>query len=118
MSVPSTSSVSTPSVSGEVLVLASPDVAVGFRLAGVRAESPATPRELLAALSTPSPNTALLLVEEPLLRRLTAADRERLEQRAIPVLVPFPAAHHDTESATGGVLELLRRAIGYRVRLQ
>lgn len=105
-------------MNGRVHVLASAAVAAGFRLAGVRADTPSDSRDTAQRLRTPDPGIALLLIEQPLLDALPDADRLVLEKRGVPVLVPFPAPARRAEDAASVVMEILRRAIGYRVRLQ
>lgn len=62
----------------------------------------------------------VLLVEQGLLEGLADAERQALMRRPTPVVVPFPgpAWGERASPAEGYVLELLRRAIGYRVRLR
>jgi vacuolar-type H+-ATPase subunit F/Vma7 len=105
-------------MNGRVHVFASAAVAAGFRLAGVRAETPDDPRDLAHRLRAPDAGIALLLIEQPLLDAVPEAERLLLERRAVPVLIPFPAPSQRDSDASAQVLEILRRAIGYRVRLQ
>ncbi len=105
-----------------VRALASPAVAAGLRLAGIPAQAVTAdeePRDRLFALAD-DPDVAVLLVEAPVLAALPEVDRRDLERRAVPILVSFPAPAWDDAraGAESYVLELLRRAIGYRVRLQ
>ena len=106
----------------EVRVLASPAVAAGFALAGLEAlaaESPREGAERLAALAA-DPAVAVLLVEQALVRALPAADQQDLLRRATPLIVPFegPVWEAVPEREMDIILDILRRAIGYRVRLQ
>ncbi len=102
-------------------VLASPPVAAGFALAGIPSEGVEREhaadrvRELAA-----QPDLGVLLVEDAVLAQLDAPDREALDRRIIPVVVPFagPAWDERAGQADAYILELLRRAIGYRVRLR
>jgi vacuolar-type H+-ATPase subunit F/Vma7 len=109
-------------MSSHVRVLASPAIAAGFRLAGLPADTldagddPAA--RLLAAVALP--DLGILIVEQLLLDAVPDDVRRDVERRALPILVPMPApawgeARGDAEAY---ILELLRRAIGYRVRLQ
>lgn len=105
-----------------VRVLASPAMAPGFRLAGlavdeVRDPTDAGERLLLVANA---PHTGILLVEQALLDAAPEQVRHDLERRAVPILVPVPAPAWlgGPAGAEDYILELLRRAIGYRVRLQ
>jgi vacuolar-type H+-ATPase subunit F/Vma7 len=108
-------------MSASVRVLASPSIAAGFRLAGLAAvdvdEAHAT-EQLLATVARP--NVGILVVEQSLLDAIPDDVRMEIEHRILPIIVPMPApkwgaTHGDAEAY---ILELLRRAIGYRVRLQ
>jgi vacuolar-type H+-ATPase subunit F/Vma7 len=105
-----------------VRVVATPEVAAGFALAGLETvEAPATrdggARVIAAAAQ---PETGVLLVEAPLLALLSPAERRALERRATPIVIAFPtpAFAETIPEADAIVLEILRRAVGYRVRLQ
>jgi vacuolar-type H+-ATPase subunit F/Vma7 len=109
-------------VSHTVRVLASPALAPGFRLAGLLVDevadrNDAGERLLFAAAQ---PHTGILLVEQALLDAVPEQTRHEVERRAVPILVPVPAPAWlgGPSGAEDYILELLRRAIGYRVRLQ
>lgn len=108
-----------------VRAVASPSLAAGFRLAGLQVDEseagddPAVIGDRLV-LAADRADTGILLVEEALFNAAPEATRKDLEKRAVPILVPVPGA---TFAAAGRgaedyILDLLRRAIGYRVRLQ
>jgi vacuolar-type H+-ATPase subunit F/Vma7 len=104
-----------------VRVLGSPAAGAGFRLAGLAPDETADPaegaRRLVASLD--APDAGVVLVEEAIYRALSDAGRRRLARRPLPLVVPFPgpawAAREEGPEAF--VAELLRQAIGYRVRL-
>ncbi|MBX6363837.1 MAG: hypothetical protein IRZ00_08215 [Gemmatimonadetes bacterium] len=99
----------------------SPEVAVGFELAGIRAERAATPAEGAARVrrALEEPGLGVLLVEERLFDALTAEDRRELGRRPLPLVVPFPSpAWGAASSPEARIVEILRQAIGYRVRLR
>ena len=104
-------------MSWRVRVLASPGTAAGFRLAGLTVDEVPDPREAgqRLALAAAQPELGILLVEQALLDAI----RRAAERRAVPILVPIPkpAWGSAKSDAEGFILELLRRAIGYRVRL-
>lgn len=107
---------------GEVRVLASPAVAAGFALAGLHARAVPARRdsaEYLAAVLA-DPAVAVLLVEHDLVRALPPGDQQELRRRTTPLIVPFegPAWVAEPEREMEIILDILRRAIGYRVRLQ
>jgi vacuolar-type H+-ATPase subunit F/Vma7 len=105
-----------------VCVLATPAVAAGFALAGVQTAVVSTAedgRERSRALCADT-GLAVLLVEESVLAGMSEAERSILTSREQPIVVPFPSpawvAAPSAEAAL--ILEILRRAVGYRVRLQ
>ncbi len=109
-------------MSYRVRAVASPALAAGLRLAGVpvdEAETVLATADRMAALAA-QPDVGIVLVEQPLFDALPAAVRHELENRALPIVVPVPHATWGApaDRAEAYILELLRRAIGYRVRLQ
>lgn len=104
-----------------LLAVCSPEVAVGFELAGIRAERVATPAEGAARVrrALEQPGLGVLLVEERLFDALTAEDRRELGRRPLPMVVPFPSPAWGAASPPEAqIVEILRQAIGYRVRLR
>jgi len=103
-----------------VRVVCRPEIAAGLELAGLRADTAvdaAATRARLAALAE-DPDLGIVLIDERLLRELPAELVQRLERQPRPLLAPFPGPRFDRpEAAEEAVLEILRRAIGYRVRL-
>ncbi len=102
----------------KVEVLCTAPVAAGFALAGVdavRAE-PSGAAEALARICEDA-RVGVVLVEDTLHRALGADVRARLDRVATPVVVPFPAPTWEKRGiAEQYVLEILRQAVGYRVR--
>jgi vacuolar-type H+-ATPase subunit F/Vma7 len=108
-------------VSYTVRVLCRPALAPGFLLAGLRpieVETAGQAQTRLLALAA-DPGAGILLVEEELFDRLPVEFRRELARRPLPLLVPFPSPRWQTAEAEvdGYIAELLRQAIGYRVRL-
>jgi len=103
-----------------VRVLCSPEIAAGFELAGVRPETATdgvAARAQLAAWAV-DPEVRVVLIEEQLHRALPMDFASRLESQQRPILAPFPGPHFGVaEAAEDRFVEMLRRAIGYRVRL-
>lgn len=108
-----------------VRAVASPSLAPGFRLAGLvvdetdtRDDSEAIGNRLTVAADCAE--TGILLVEQALFDAAPEVIRRDLERRAVPILVPVPGATFAAAGRTAEdyILDLLRRAIGYRVRLQ
>jgi vacuolar-type H+-ATPase subunit F/Vma7 len=83
--------------------------------AGTADEGVASLRDLLA-----QPDVGVVLVEESFHDRLPEDVRRRLARNPLPIVVPFPgpAWEERPEAAESYIVELLRRVIGYRVRLR
>lgn len=105
-----------------VRVVCPPEVAAGFALAGLHTSSAGTPaegnecvRELLSR-----PDVGVILLDERLHAALSNDTRRELARRPLPIVVPFPGPSWVPRPAgpDSYILELLRQAIGYRVRLR
>jgi vacuolar-type H+-ATPase subunit F/Vma7 len=103
-----------------VRILCRPDIALGFELAGARvdrASDGAAARARLAVLAS-DPTVGIVLIDEQLHRALPADYVQRLERQARPIVATLPGPRFDAAgSAEAALLDILQRAIGYRVRL-
>ena len=102
-----------------IRVLCRPSVAPGFELAGVRVDRAEPDESAAAALRelASDPAVGVVLIEERLRRAVPDELVQRLDRRALPIVVPFPSPVWDERSlAEDYVLEILRQAVGYRVR--
>lgn len=103
-------------------VVTAPALAPGFRLAGLPVDEVESPGDAAAAIErlTREHDAGVILVQQDLWERLPEAARRALERAPVPIVVPIPppqwAAHG--RGAEDYILDLLQRAIGYRVRLQ
>ncbi len=102
----------------KVLVMTPPDARNGFALTGVR-QSTILPQQLLAELRVvlADPAVGLVVVDERLAGGGTQAQLRELEQRSPGVVVLLPAPEAGPPLEEDYVLRLIRRAIGYQVRL-
>ena len=104
-----------------VSFLGRPEVAPAFALAGFRPvevlDAEDAGRRLGALLG--DAGVGLVLIEAPLYEGLAADLQRRLSARPVPLVVPVPAPSWVEHAAADRVIvELLRRAIGYQVRLR
>lgn len=102
-------------------VVCRPAIRDGFSLAGVNAVPASDSVEAAAVLNglVDQPELGVLFVEEELYRGLPDPLRDSLERRPLPMVVPFPGpGRGERPSAEAALVELLRSAIGYRVRLR
>lgn len=102
-----------------VRILCRPELAAGFELAGVPVETAvdgAAAVEVLKRLSADR-KVGIVLVDAELHHALPDEVRARLDRQARPLVTPFPPpAWDEAVEAEAYVLEILRQAIGYRVR--
>jgi len=101
-----------------VRIICSETAASGFRLAGLLVDEVSSPAEAalrLSALDGES-EVSVVLIEEDLYARLPP-EVAAIERRGTLILVPFPGPGVVEVGAEERVVEILRRAIGYRVRL-
>jgi V/A-type H+-transporting ATPase subunit F len=101
-----------------VRVVCRPELAPGFALAGLQSvgverDGAAEAVQRLAA----EPGVGIVLVEDRLEAAIPEDVRRHLERQAAPLLVTFPSpSWQGPGAAEAYVLELLRQAVGYRVR--
>lgn len=102
-------------------VVTRPGAGLGFRLAGVPVEEVAEARaaERIAALLE-EPDLGVLAVEDDLLRHVPEAVLDRPGRGGVPVLLPFTLPKQWGEGSGGEayVAALIRRAIGYHIKIQ
>jgi len=102
----------------KIVVVTPPDARHGFALGGVRqltpgpAELPATLRQLAA-----EPETGVVIVDERLLTVPARAEIAALERHWPGLVVVLPSPAEAAAAEEDYVLRLIRRAIGYQVRL-
>lgn len=99
------------------------EAALGVALAGlapIEAANGADAAAALAALAHTPAKGGVVLVETPLYDALPSALRRQIRKDGAPILVPFPGPAPLPAGAAPEqeLLEVLRRAIGYRVRLK
>lgn len=103
----------------DVRVFCSPELAPGFVLAGATVEPISDPLKMREALErwAQDPRAGVALIEESLHRSLPDEVLVRISRRGIPILTAFPGPKWaEKDAAESYVLQILRRAIGYRVR--
>jgi vacuolar-type H+-ATPase subunit F/Vma7 len=109
-------------VNRAVRVLGHPAVAAGFRLAGLaplEVDDAAEGARRLARMLE-DPDAGVVLVQDDSYAGLSDTARHALARRSVPMVVPFPAPAW-VPTAVGPeafIAELLRQAIGYRVKLR
>ncbi len=105
---------------GSVVVVASPGLADGFRLAGaaVMTCEPGTDCGLLLRRVAAEPDRAVVLVSADIWGSLDDRTRGDLERFACPVVAVVPAPGSvDPVARRGLTADMVRRSIGYRVEL-
>lgn len=99
------------------------EAALGVALAGIAPIEASTGADATAALATLARTPArggVVLVEASLYDALPPGVRRQIHKDGAPILVPFPGPAPLPEGAAPEqeLLEVLRRAIGYRVRIK
>jgi vacuolar-type H+-ATPase subunit F/Vma7 len=102
----------------KIVVIAPADARHGFALAGVR-QVTSVPAELEATLGEllRDPATGVVIVDERLVAGPAQQRLRELERRSAALVVVLPAPGEAARIEEDYVLRLIRRAIGYQVRL-
>lgn len=103
----------------KVRVVSRPALAPGFEMAGLAVTRAVDGTAAAAAVRhwTSDAEVGVVLVDEALYMALPRELVARLDREALPVIAPVPVPRWDERSeAEAYVMEILRQAIGYRVR--
>lgn len=102
-------------------VIADADSVVGFRLAGVDAVAAGCPEEAERLLRDCIAEgcASLILLNQSFLDRFSEATRRRIEKLGLPLIIPLPIspAWGKAEPGQDYVLSLIRRAIGFQMKI-
>jgi vacuolar-type H+-ATPase subunit F/Vma7 len=94
-------------------------LAAGFELAGLavtRADDGRSAADTVKRWAADA-DVGIVLVDDALYRALPRDLLTRLDRQALPIIAPVPGPQWDERSeAEAYILEILRQAIGYRVR--
>jgi vacuolar-type H+-ATPase subunit F/Vma7 len=103
----------------DLVVIASQGSGAGMALAGVGVVPAANAKEAARALEELDEKVRVVMIDERLYDELPEELRRSLNRTATPVVIPVPGPDWTDESrAHEYIVQILRRAIGYRVRLQ
>jgi vacuolar-type H+-ATPase subunit F/Vma7 len=103
----------------KVRVVTRPSLAVGFELAGLAVEHAPDGRAAADVVTrwAGDEDVGVVLVDDELYKALPSELVRRLDRQAVPVIASVPVPRWDERSeAEAFILEILRQAIGYRVR--
>jgi V/A-type H+-transporting ATPase subunit F len=100
-------------------VITDPETATGFRLAGAEVREAADAKQALEHLRYfVTLDYGLVAVNEALLRGAEEERARLMRGRDLPIIVPFPAAEVQIESAEEYVSRLVKENIGFYVKLR
>lgn len=109
-------------MNARIRAICTPETALGFALSGIapiEVRDAAGAARALATLSTTPARGGVVFIESALYDALSPSLRRRLRREGLPILMSFPSPSQGLEVAhEQELLEVLRRAIGYRVRLR
>ncbi len=110
-------------VTAPVRAIARRPAALGLGLAGIPClvvDDAGGAAAALAALASGPAAGGVILIEQPLFDGLPAPLHRQVRRDGVPILMPFPPPALDAAGPPPEeeLLELLRRSIGYRLRLR
>ncbi len=103
-----------------VLVVLEPELAPGFKLAGVEVREVATPKDLEALLPEllESDRYGIIIVEESLLDQVDARLRNQALDNVVPVVLPVAMKDTERTSVEAYLEEMIRRSTGYQIKVR
>lgn len=109
----------------KVIVVTHPELATGFRLAGVDVEIVSDPKEaseIIRRIIWTKSDFGIIAIDEDLASNLDPALAKELDDRGLPFLIPFPAAELYTwlreRKDMDYTSKMIRDAIGYHIKLK
>lgn len=104
------------------LVMTYPDASAGFRLAGIEVKEVTEDQDISSLLHSiiEVGEYGLLAVEERLLAKVPDEILRRIRKKGIPVIVPIdtPRSWHGEADTETYIIKLIRKAIGYQVKIK
>jgi V/A-type H+-transporting ATPase subunit F len=106
----------------DLLVITGQGSSLGFQTAGLETlevDQKADLSGLLLGLQAEG-RYGLIAVEEALLDKVSANAMKRLRKKGLPVIIPInlPVKWGEAEAGESPVVRLIRRAIGYQIKLK
>jgi len=101
-----------------VRALCRPELAAGLRLAGLEPEVTTEPAVAFLARLRAEGRTGVLLVQQTLHAGLPRETGRAAHALPLVVALPDPGAAEGPSAAEEELLEIVRQAVGYRVRLR
>ncbi|MBI3752704.1 MAG: V-type ATP synthase subunit F [Deltaproteobacteria bacterium] len=106
----------------KLLVITYPGASLGFRLAGVDVHEMKEGEDITPMLNDiiKTGEYGLLAVEEKFLAKVDEGILKRIRKTGIPVIVPIdtPKSWRGEEEMESYIARLIRRAIGYQVKIK
>ncbi|MBI5874577.1 MAG: V-type ATP synthase subunit F [Deltaproteobacteria bacterium] len=106
----------------KLLVITYPDTSLGFKLAGVEVKEVEEGGDITAVLNDiiKTGEYGLLVVEERFLAKVDEGILKRIRKTGVPVIVPIdtPKSWQTEAEMESYVARLIRRAIGYQVKIK
>lgn len=106
----------------ELLVITGPGASVGFRCAGIdtlEVEEDSDVSGTLLDIQSGG-RYGLVAIEERLLQKVPELAAKRLRKRGLPIIIPIslPLKWGEAGAAESPVVRLIRRAIGYQIKIK
>jgi len=109
-------------VNARLRAICSHRTALGLALSGlapVEAENGLEAARILDSFATMPARGGVVFIESVLYNALPSATRRQIQREGLPILMPFPSPGSDRASLPEQeLLDVLRRAVGYRMRLR
>lgn len=106
----------------EFLIITGPGASLGFRCAGVECFEAGADVDLPAFLLKlqAEGRYGLVAVEEKMLKKVPDHEMRRIHKRGLPIIIPIniPENWGEVEFGESPVVRLIRRAIGYQIKIK
>ncbi len=104
------------------MVITTEGLSLGFRTAGVETREVPTDTDMSGLLQSlqAEGDYGILVVEERLLERVSEAVMRRIRKKGLPIVLPVVLPHQweEREEVESPVMRLIRKAIGYQIKIK
>lgn len=107
---------------GRIVALVDEDTALGFKLAGIEVQMSNNLEEMKQGVQTVLSNreVRIVILDETLFRQLPERLEKKLEESIAPIFIPIPTIKlwRGVVRPEEYVARLIRRAIGYQIKIR
>lgn len=105
-----------------IVIITAPNASLGFRAAGIETREAGEDDDISALLLSiqNEGRHGLVAIDERILKRAAEASLKRIAKKGLPIIIPIsiPSTWGEEGMTESPVLQIIRKAIGYQIKLK